>query len=118
MLIDGVMAKLPCWDHARLCCTNCVCIFPCLMKSDAWEGWTGECMRSGSEKGAFCGFYSKKRVFRRVLTRGSEKGVSRRCLERPVSNGRLRDLDSSVPICPFCPFGDFPDFFLSSFSPY
>ena len=38
----------------------------------------------GSEKGGCCGFYSKKRVLRRVLRRGSEKGVSRRCLERPL----------------------------------
>ena len=30
------------------------------------------------------GFTVKKRVLRRVLRRGSEKGVSRRCLERPL----------------------------------
>ena len=30
------------------------------------------------------GFIVKKRVLRRVLRRGSEKGVSRRCLERPL----------------------------------
>ena len=30
------------------------------------------------------GFTKKKRVLRRVLRRGSEKGVSRRCLERPL----------------------------------
>ena len=30
------------------------------------------------------GIYSKKRVLRRVLRRGSEKEVSRKCLERPL----------------------------------
>ena len=30
------------------------------------------------------GFTVKKRVLRRVLRRGSEKGVSRRCLETPL----------------------------------
>ena len=40
-----------------------------------WGGFWGR---------AFYGFYSKKRVLRRVLRRGSEKGVSRRCLERPL----------------------------------
>ena len=30
------------------------------------------------------GFTVKKGVLRRVLRRGSEKGVSRRCLERPL----------------------------------
>ena len=30
------------------------------------------------------GFTVKKRVLRRVLRRGSEKRVSRRCLERPL----------------------------------
>ena len=34
----------------------------------------------GSEKGACCGFYSKKKG----SEKGSEKGVSRRCLERPL----------------------------------
>ena len=41
----------------------------------------GEGSQKGSEKGAFvCGFCSKHGVPRR----GSEKGVSRRCLERPL----------------------------------
>ena len=38
-----------------------------------------------SEKGAFFyGFYTKKGFWGRVLRRGSEKGVSRRCPERSV----------------------------------
>ena len=40
-------------------------------------------------KGACCGFYSKKRVLRTVLRRGSEKGVSRRCPERPLEGYAL-----------------------------
>ena len=40
--------------------------------------------QKGSEKGGCYGFYSKKRALRRVLRRGSEKAVSRRCLERPL----------------------------------
>ena len=50
-----------------------------------WEGFRGRGSQKGSETGAFFyGFYSKKRVLRRVLRRGSEKAVSRRCLERPL----------------------------------
>ena len=38
-----------------------------------------------SEKGGLLWvLQQKKRVLRRVLRRGSEKGVSRRCLERPL----------------------------------
>ena len=44
----------------------------------------GKGSQKGSEKGVCYGFYSKKRVLRRVLRRGSEKGVSRRCPERPL----------------------------------
>ena len=44
----------------------------------------GKGSQKGSEKGVCCGFYSKKKVLRRVLRRGSEKAVSRRCLERPL----------------------------------
>ena len=44
----------------------------------------GRVLGKGSQKGACCGFHSKKRVLRRVLRRGSEKGVSRRCPERPL----------------------------------
>ena len=38
----------------------------------------------GSGKWVCYGFYSQKRVLRRVLRSGSEKGVSRRCPERPL----------------------------------
>ena len=51
-----------------------------------WEGFWGKGFsdQKGSERGACYGFYSKKRVPRRVLRRGSEKAVSRRCLECPL----------------------------------
>ena len=42
----------------------------------------GKVLKSALRRGACYGFYSKKRVLRRVLRRGSEKGISRRCLER------------------------------------
>ena len=45
----------------------------------------GKGSQKGPEKGGCYGFYSKKRVLRRVLRRGSEKGVSRRCLEPPLA---------------------------------
>ena len=47
------------------------------------EKGSGEISQKGSGEGACCGFYSLERVLRRVLRRGSEKGVSRRCPERP-----------------------------------
>ena len=43
----------------------------------------GEGSQKGSEKGARCGFYSKKGC-EKVSQKGSEKGVSRMCLERPL----------------------------------
>ena len=61
-----------------------------------WEGFLGKGSQKGSEKGACYGFYSKKGFSeglgacykfcskKRVLRRGSEKGLSRRCLERPL----------------------------------
>ena len=48
------------------------------------KGLLGKGSQKGSEKTACYGFYSSKRVLSRVLRRGSEKGVSRRCLERPL----------------------------------
>ena len=40
-------------------------------------------LRRVLRRGPAMGFYSKKRVLRRVLRRGSGKAVSRRCLEHP-----------------------------------
>ena len=43
------------------------------------EGFWGRVLRRGSAMG-----FTVKRVLRGVLRRGSEKGLSRRCLERPL----------------------------------
>ena len=44
----------------------------------------GRVLRRVLRRGATVGFTVQKGVLRRVLRRGSEKGVSRRCLERPL----------------------------------
>ena len=54
------------------------------------EGFWGRVLRRVLRRGGCYGFNSKKRVLRRVLRRGSEKGVSRRYLERrPEEYARL-----------------------------
>ena len=47
------------------------------------EGFWGRVLRRVLKRGLAVGF-AVKRVLRRVLRRGSEKGVSRRCPERPL----------------------------------
>ena len=44
----------------------------------------GKGSQKGSEKGSALGFTIKRGFWGRVLRRGSEKGVSRRCPERPL----------------------------------
>ena len=49
-----------------------------------WGGFWGRGSQKGSEKGGLLWVLQSKRVLRRVLRRGSEKAISRRCLERPL----------------------------------